>query len=42
MKKLHPSTQYKKDYKRFRNNPNKIAKLMAVLNMLQSESPNPG
>ncbi len=21
MKKLHPTTQYKKDYKRFRNNP---------------------
>lgn len=41
MKKLHPSTQYKKDYKRFRNNPNKIAKLMAVLNMLQSEVPIP-
>ena len=41
MKKLHPSTQYKKDYKRFRNNPNKIAKLMAVLNMLQAEVPIP-
>lgn len=37
MKKLHPTTQYKKDYKRFRNNPKKLAKLMAVLNMLQSE-----
>ena len=24
MKKLHPTTQYKKDYKRFRNNPNKL------------------
>ena len=41
MKKLHPSTQYKKDYKRFSNNPNKIAKLMAVLNMLQAEVPIP-
>lgn len=38
MKKLHPTTQYKKDYKRFRNNPNKLKKLMAVLNMLQSET----
>lgn len=37
MKKLHPTTQYKKDYKRFRNNPNKLKKLMTVLNMLQSE-----
>ncbi len=41
MKKLHPTTQYKKDYKRFRNNPKKLAKLMAVLNMLQSEIPIP-
>ena len=37
MKKLHSTTQYKKDYKRFRNNPNKLKKLMTVLNMLQSE-----
>lgn len=37
MKKLHPTAQYKTDYKRFRNNPKKLAKLMAVLNMLQSE-----
>ena len=41
MKKLHPTTQYKKDYKRFRNNPKKLAKLMALLNMLQSEIPIP-
>lgn len=41
MKKLHPTTQYKKDYKRFRNNPKKLAKLMAVLNMLQLEIPIP-
>ena len=41
MKKLHPTTQYKKDYKRFRNNPKKLAKLMTVLNMLQSEIPIP-
>lgn len=41
MKKLHPTTQYKKDYKRFRNNPNKLKKLMTVLNMLQSETPIP-
>ena len=38
MKKLHPTTQYKKDYKLFRNNPNKLKKLMTVLNMLQSET----
>ena len=38
MKKLHPTTQYKKDYKRFRNNPNKLKKLMTILSMLQSET----
>lgn len=41
MKKLHPTTQYKKDYKRFRNNPKKLAKLMVILSMLQSEIPIP-
>lgn len=41
MKKLHPTTQYKKDYKRFRNNPNKLRKLMVILSMLQSEIPIP-
>ena len=37
MKKLHPTTQYKKDYKRYRNNPKKIAKLLAILRMLENE-----
>jgi len=32
MKKLKPTTQYKKDYKRFRNNPKKPAKLFDILN----------
>lgn len=41
MKRLHPTTQYKKDYKRFRNNPGKLKKLMTVLNMLQAEIPLP-
>lgn len=41
MKTLHPSTQYKKDIKRFRNNPAKIAKLMAILEMLANERPIP-
>lgn len=41
MKRLHPATQYKKDYKRFRNNHRKLVKLMAILNMLQSEIPIP-
>lgn len=37
MKRLKPSTQYKKDYKRFRNNPKKIKKLFEVLNLLKNE-----
>ena len=41
MKKLHPTTQYKKDYKRFRNNHKKLEKLMVILKMLQSETPIP-
>ena len=41
MKKLHPTTQYKKDYKRFRNNRKKLEKLMVILKMLQSETPIP-
>ncbi len=31
MKKLKASSQYKKDYKRFRNNPKKIEKLNCIL-----------
>ena len=41
MKKLHHTTQFKRDYKRFRNNPQKMAKLLAILNLLQSETPIP-
>ncbi|MGM9862098.1 MAG: type II toxin-antitoxin system YafQ family toxin [Muribaculaceae bacterium] len=41
MKKLHHTTQFKRDYKRFRNNPRKMAKLLAILNLLQSETPIP-
>ena len=37
MKRLFPSTQYKKDYKRYRNNPQKVAALKEVLNMLSNE-----
>ena len=31
MKRLKPTTQYRKDYKRFRNNPKKLAKLFNIL-----------
>ena len=41
MKKLRPSTQYKKDLKRIRNNPKKAAELLKVLQLLENESPLP-
>lgn len=31
MKKLKFTTKYKKDYKRFRNNPKKVEKLFEIL-----------
>ena len=37
MKTLKPSTQYKKDLKRIRNNPKKAAELLKVLQMLEQE-----
>lgn len=37
MKTLHPSTQYKKDLKRYMNQPKKIKRLMDVLRLLQNE-----
>lgn len=37
MKKLKPSTQYKKDYKRIQNNPKKKAKLFEILRKLARE-----
>lgn len=41
MKKLRPSTQYKKDLKRIRNNPKKVEALLTVLRMLENEIPIP-
>ncbi len=41
MKKLKPTTQYKKDYKRYRNNPKKLTKLFHILGLLQNEQPIP-
>lgn len=37
MKQLRYSTQYKKDFKRYRNNPSKLSKLLEVLRMLENE-----
>ena len=41
MKELKPTSQYKKDYKRFRNNPKKMEKLFAILELLRQEKPIP-
>ncbi|MCM1317259.1 MAG: type II toxin-antitoxin system YafQ family toxin [Bacteroides sp.] len=39
MKKLKPTSKYKKDYKRVRNNPKKLRKLFEILRMLENEIP---
>lgn len=41
MKELKPTSQYKKDYKRFRNNPKKLEKLFDILELLLQEKPIP-
>ena len=41
MKKIFPSSQYKKDYKRYRFQPKKIAALNEVIDMLQNDLPIP-
>lgn len=41
MKILHPTTQYKKDLKRIRNNPKRAAALQEFLFMLEHEIPIP-
>ena len=41
MKKLQPTTQYKKDLKRYKNSPKKLADLKELLKMLQNEQPIP-
>ena len=37
MKKLHYSTRFRKDTKKYRAQPKKVDKLMAVLRMLENE-----
>lgn len=37
MKNLRFSSQYKRDVKRFRNNPEKMAKVANILKMLRDE-----
>lgn len=41
MKRLKPTTKYKKDYKKFRNNPKKMEKLFVILKKLENEQPIP-
>lgn len=41
MKKLKPSSQYKKDYKKFRYDPKKVEKLFHILSLLKNEQPIP-
>lgn len=41
MKALQPTTKYKKDLKRYANNPKKIAALTEVLKLLKNEQPIP-
>lgn len=41
MKRLKATTQYKKDYKRYRNNPEKVGRLYRILELLRNEEPIP-
>jgi mRNA interferase YafQ len=41
MKKLQPTTQFRKDYKRFKNNTKKVEALKDVLEKLMNEEPIP-
>ena len=41
MKRLFPSSQYKKDYKRYRHNTRKKAVLKVILDLLANEKPIP-
>ena len=41
MKKIFPSGQYKKDYKRYRNQPQKLKELSELIDILVSDNPIP-
>lgn len=41
MKKIYPSSQYKKDYKRYHYQPKKIAALNQVIDLLANDQPVP-
>ena len=41
MKILQPTTQYRKDLKRYKNQPKKLAELKKMLKLLEKETPIP-
>ena len=41
MKELKASTQFKKDYKKYRNNPKKVSELYRILELLKNDQPIP-
>ena len=41
MRELQPTTQYRKDLKRYKNQPKKLAELKKVLKLLENELPIP-
>lgn len=41
MKKLQPTAQYRKDLKRYKNQPQKLDALKKILEMLRNEQPVP-
>ena len=41
MKRIFPSSRYKKDYKRYRHDEEKLRKLARVIDMLANEQPIP-
>lgn len=41
MKTLQPTTQYRKDLKRYKNYPKKLAALQSILEMLKCDIPIP-
>ncbi len=41
MKVLQPTTQFRKDLKRYRNQPKKLKALKEILNKLMNEEPIP-
>ena len=41
MKKLHPTSQFKRDFKKFKNNPAKVTAFEIIAEMLMNETPIP-